>query len=181
MEIELTGRQRLAAALRTARYVNILPVSAVVLEPLPFVAQQHAGLLSGAAHLVQVDGARSHPEARRPARVPCEDSLARSAKRAMQKQKRAQTFGPWSHRKRYSVVGLSSPASTTVPVAQLSTHHLSVGAGPAVVAHRAPLAAVEDFQPSLVAPGAARQSHGTVWWREKTDTVSGRVSRNCKT
>lgn len=68
-EIKLTGRQSLAAALRTARYVNILPVSAVVLEPLPFVAQQHAGLLSGAAHLIQVNGARSHSEARRPALV----------------------------------------------------------------------------------------------------------------
>lgn len=73
---------------------------------------------------------------------------------------------------RYSVVSLSS---TTVPVTQLSAHHLSVGAGPAVVAHRAPLAAVEDFQPSLVAPGAARQSHGTIWWREKTGQIRSQV------
>lgn len=69
MEIKLTGRQSLPAALGTARYVNILPVRAVVLEPLPFVAQEQAGLLSGAAHLIQVNGAQSHGEARRPACV----------------------------------------------------------------------------------------------------------------
>lgn len=104
--MRLTGRQTLAAALRTARYVNILPVRAVVLEPLPFVAQQQAGLFSGAAHFIQVNGAQSHREARRPACVLWQDSLAGSA---MQKHRNVL----WQVRQEPERNAAVSPPSTT--------------------------------------------------------------------
>lgn len=63
IRFRLTGWEAFSRALRAACHAHVLVVGAVVAQPLPSVAQHHAGLLPCAAHVIQQNGTRPHPEA----------------------------------------------------------------------------------------------------------------------